>query len=714
MAWTDAGRRQLEGWGLSEQQAAQAGLFEVADASVIGAGVAHRPGIVIPYYMPDGGLLRIDGRPFARVRWLDTPSQSAFGGRLKAPRYGQPKGTGVQVYFPPLFDWAADLADSSKPLIITEGEAKAITACLAGFRCLALGGVYNFATRQGLVPALAAIEWKGRPVVIIYDSDAATNPAVLAAEARLVEELGTQRGASVRIVRLPEEGSDKVGLDDFIHRHGPDELGRLIAAAPDIGALDAKVIALNRTCAWIEQEGKVLDLVSGDWIDRGAFMQGSQYSTLKHVVAGGPKSKPKVLSVAQQWLRHPHAQRYSRVIFRPGEGISVPVPGGRALNLWTGWDAEPGDVTPWLRLIAYLTSRETNPEIRTLPIKLLAYKAQHPQEKIPLALVFTGTVGSGKTMWMDSVVAAFAPWSAPVTPDQLVSIYNPWLEKSVVAAISEMDVETLQKHAERIKALITDEHQLVNDKYRSLREINSPTFYMLNSNWSGVGAGFSIDDRRMVVIECPGIGPDSMYEDFKAWLKQGGAKHLMHYLLHMDLGDWEPPRRAPMTASKHQSYREGMSPIQLLAADMRESDEHVLLGWLDMAMAYGAQLEMSSNAHQAAQGRAIVQGVGLTQVRPWYTAEELALIFAPVLAQVYAMAPKLAVSTPGQVSRQLRDSGIPYLVNLDDPYGFRWGGRLRQYLVVSGFGDWDKPIHQADFERKMREWPTYASMRGKQ
>lgn len=714
--WGDTGLAQLDAWGISPQEAAAVGMFEVGDAGSI-MDVPHRAGIVIPYYQPSGDLLQIKGRPFGRIRWLDGAKPSQYHGRVKTPRYGQPKATGIQVYFPPLLDWEAVLADPSRPIIITEGEAKAITACLNGYVCFALGGVYNFAEAGQLVPVLAQAQWLKRPVALIYDSDAATNPDVLAAEARLVDELGTQRRAAVRIVRLPDDGGDKVGLDDFLHKNGAAALDRLIEQANDLGALDAKVIGLNRHCAWIQQEDAVYELKSGLIIRRESFVNGSQYSTLTHMVAGGPKAAPKVISVAANWLKHPHAQRYAQLLFRPGEEGVVAGDHGTALNLWTGWNTEEGDAGPWLRLGEYLFGREANPVVREMPLKLVAYKAQNPQVKVPLALVLTGPQGSGKTMWADLVVEAFAPYSSPVSPNALAGDFHPWLEKSVVASINEMDVAGLHQNAEMLKALITDESRQLNDKFRVIRKVKSPTFYMITSNYSGVGGGFGPDDRRTVSIECPGHGPDELYNDVLAWRAAGGAKQLMHYLLNYDLAGWKPPQHAPLTASKRMAYREGMSPIQLLAADMKDSDFNTILLWLDTAAQYAAALELAGDGVKASQGRAILQGINSIQVRPWYTAEELGMIFAPVMEQVYAIKQRgqYGAATPGMVSRQLRDAGIPFLVNRDDPDGFQWQGRMRQYLIISDFEEWqDKPVGQIDFERAMRNWPTYAQIKQQQ
>ena len=134
------------------------------------------------------------------------------------------------------------------PLVITEGEKKAIAADQFGFPCVGLVGVYGWTQKRvrdadgrgsgprKLIPDLEAIPWQDRRVTFIFDSDAATNDNVKWAEHHLAETL-KKLGADVRVVCLPSgpDGDDgkpvKVGLDDFLVVHGPEKLRELIDAA---------------------------------------------------------------------------------------------------------------------------------------------------------------------------------------------------------------------------------------------------------------------------------------------------------------------------------------------------------------------------------------------------------------------------------------------------------------------------------------------------
>ena len=204
--------------GLSDDTIARAGCYSATAAGVRDLlGIGGGPGLVFPYPELNGS------GAYARVKLDAIPPDGK--------RYRSPKGRPNRLYIPSLINRAV-LADAHTPLWITEGEKKALKACQEGLPCIAVPGIWSWKTRDAqyqsvAIQDLAHIAWSGRTVVVVYDSDVATNPKVQLAESALVKEL-RGRGATVQRVRLPSgSGTEKVGLDDYLLTHSVEALCEL-------------------------------------------------------------------------------------------------------------------------------------------------------------------------------------------------------------------------------------------------------------------------------------------------------------------------------------------------------------------------------------------------------------------------------------------------------------------------------------------------------
>jgi hypothetical protein len=711
----DLAEQDLARSGITLAQAEAAGMFaaDTAQEEPYDTDFHNLPALVIPYADPLTGEQMTFERsgaelPFLRVRYLKTPPQKRGLIKKKPQRYGQPKNSGVRAYFPRTdnVDWREAHENREVPILITEGEKKSLAACLAGVPTIGLGGVYNFLVDGRLLPELDRLGFDGRTVYICFDSDAASNPDVQAAEGRLATELSLKRGADVFLARLPNlPKHDKTGLDDFLAAKGVDALFEVFKNAPQMRKIDAAVLGLNRSVAWIERDGMVLDTEAQEWIKKHDFCSGSKYSALSVVVPTLKGDSLKHLSVAQEFLTHPLARRYNDVVFKPdADAETLVTPSGVSLNLWRGWEPESGDVQPFLDLSEFLFS-DIPPEQQDIPLKLIAYKAQNPGVKVPLALVLLGTQGCGKSFWAQIVREAFAPYGAAVTPRALVSDFNGWVERSLVVVLDEARGVDISKGSETLKSLITETRTFLNEKYRAARQVDSYAMYILTSNDRRVGA-YSQDDRRMFVISCPPKREKAFYDALRAWRDAGGPKRLLGWLLDYDLKGWVPPQAAPMTAEKYMAYMESLTPVQRLAEEMATADENVVKAWIDGSMAWANAALLDER--QAARAKEIRDALMHYQIRPFYTPEEIATLFPAITAALHGAKDR---GTPaGEISRQLRECGVTYLRCKDDPRGFRWRGLVRQYLVIADQQEWaGAALTQAQFETAMQNFPKYGA-----
>lgn len=220
-----------------------------------GCGV---PGLLIPERRIDGSVWGYQYRP-------DRPRMRAG----KPVKYETPRGQKNRIDVPP--GAGMYLTDPSRDLWITEGCRKADAAYLAGLICIALNGVSGWRGTNPQGGKTALPDWNdialnGRRVVIAFDSDATRKPEVQAQLQQLGNYL-TSKGADVAYCWLPADGSDKVGLDDYLAAgHDKDDLLKLVHPDPPPLAYPTLVAAepATQTTNGVSVIGVVTDRLTDD------------------------------------------------------------------------------------------------------------------------------------------------------------------------------------------------------------------------------------------------------------------------------------------------------------------------------------------------------------------------------------------------------------------------------------------------------------------
>jgi hypothetical protein len=165
-------------------------------------------GLLVPIHGPDGKPAGFQYKP-------DKPRSD---NRDRPVKYESIPESTNRIDCPP--SCQKSLADPSIPLWVTEGCKKADSLASRGECVIDIPGVWNFKSKNELggvtVSAdLDSIAWNGRIVHLCFDSDFRTNSSVQQALQRLSEHL-KRRGAQISVVSLPQEGTAKVGVDDYL------------------------------------------------------------------------------------------------------------------------------------------------------------------------------------------------------------------------------------------------------------------------------------------------------------------------------------------------------------------------------------------------------------------------------------------------------------------------------------------------------------------
>lgn len=393
---------------------------------------AKKRGYRLPAYCVNGFLIRYyDEQDRLRPdmwRWRNDPAclkgfRRLSDRPLKGMKYGQPADTGCEVYWPRChgIDWEKMLADTQIPIVITEGELKALCLCVRGVAAVALGGVWNWTRHKRLLPALERLAAHGRELWIAFDSDTDDKPEVATARFKLAKAL-TDADAVVRILTVPKlpANAAKAGIDDWCRLRpklrGKD-LSEALLTLEDHHAflLASELYRLNAEYVINEESGRIHRLTNLDlsWDDL-KFVR--LIENTKIAVPNGKKETP--ISASREWIQWPLRNRVVGRCFQP---MAQNVVGfryvynerGRLLNNWQGWASVPlaskrGEALVakyWTALLDHhFCQKDEENEEQTVERQVCrrwfeqwwAYAVQNPGVKMLSCTVLEGEQGGGK------------------------------------------------------------------------------------------------------------------------------------------------------------------------------------------------------------------------------------------------------------------------------------------------------------------------------
>lgn len=594
-SWSQRAIAKLESSGLNVKDAEALGMVNLTreETAKLSPKLKALESIKLPYFGLDGKPLSDwpKGAPFFRVRYLE--EEVGFESLTKKqPRYAQPPGTAPVAYLPRIqgVDWSALARDTTKPLIITEGEFKAAKATRDGFVTIGLGGVYNWrALKLGVpwLPSLEPFNWMRRAVYLCFDSDIKTNPMVLAALKELADEL-QNRGALVFFAALPDvEGPDgkalkKVGVDDFLVHAGPsakEQFAGVLHIAEPLG-LGKNLWELNQRFLYVKDPGLVVNIETRAKISPSSFKEHAESARVAY--DGAPKGEEiqyTATTATGAWLRWPFRAEASRMTYAPGQPMRMD---DGALNLWAGWGAEPvksktaTTCAPFFELLDLLFGSDT--AARDWFVKWLAFPIQNPGAKLYTAcLLWSVKHGVGKSFIGYIMGRIYGQNFVEVKQSEVHGSFNEWAQNKQFVLADDITGSDKRSDADMLKKMITQRTIRINAKFLPTYEVPDCVNYLFTANHPDA---FYLEDsdRRFFIHEITASPADSdFYKELQIWMETTGPSYLHYWLKHeVDCEGFNPAAPALHTNSKERMVVNSKSDLARWVWQLKKSPETCL------------------------------------------------------------------------------------------------------------------------------------------
>ncbi len=521
-------------------------------------GIEDAVSYEIPYFDPTGN-------PLNYVRWKLFPLIES-----NQPKYMQVEKTIPRLYLPPLIDWEKICEDSSRRIIITEGEKKAACATNLGLPCIALGGVWSFTAKKWHLKEIPDWNWfdlKNREVEVCYDGDMYTNDNVAKALDALTAML-TKRGARVFIRYLPmTEGLSK--LDDYLVKKGTKAYEELeCPEAPNsvqMSNLNDDLVYIKDTQTYFSTYDRIL------YGDIGRLKR--NYGSVMIMSESG-----KPIAAIDEWVRWPHMRKVDRMTYAPGEDQLI----NGELNDWPGWgtEAKRGNCKEFLDVIKTIDNWEWL-------LQWLAYPLQNPGVKLfTSVLIWSIEQGTGKTFIGDVMRDIYGANSNVITSVELHDEGLTWMRNKQFVLGEEVMQTRSKADTGLLKHIITGDTITVNEKYVPTFKLPNCCNFMFTSNKPDAVI-LDTNDRRFFVGKLDKERPQKFWNELDAWRKRnGGPAAFMYYLQNsVDVSKFNPRAAAPETQEKQQMQSAGLTSVQQWVSELMTDPESIVADKFDKQIA---------------------------------------------------------------------------------------------------------------------------------
>lgn len=264
-----------------------------------------------------------------------------------------------------------------------------------------------------------------------------------------------------------------------------------------------------------------------------------------HIFWKNEKGKEVVMQDGKWWFGHPRRRQYERVVFDP----SGDTPG--MFNTFRGFKIQPAEGTRHLGYLKHVRENicQGNEDHYNYLIRWMARVVQQPKTQSEVAIVLMSKErGTGKSFFCRHFLELFGSHGAVVdNMDHLIGRFNSHLADKLLVVAEEAYHAYDRRSESVLKELITGKNRAIERKgYDVFWGANYVHLMMTSNKDRVVPAGDH--ERRFFVLR---VGTNKMQDSayfakIDEDMRNGGHANLMHYLLSIDLTDFDV-RAVPKT-----------------------------------------------------------------------------------------------------------------------------------------------------------------------
>jgi len=360
------------------------------------------------------------------------------------------------------------------------------------------------------------------------------------------------------------------------------------------------------------------------------------------VFSGALESPLRVnkVPVARHWLNWPKRTTAYKLEYAPGR----PRFHSNTLNTWMESPVKPikGDCALFLDYLDRVFA--SDPTYRDWFLAWAAYPLQFPGAKLHTAVVFwSETTATGKSTFGKIMSHIYGASNyAQLDESTLHNPFNFWANGRQFIMGEEIRGASSEKHADRLKAMITQQVVYVNIKNKAQFELRDCLNYYFTSNHPNA---FYIDsnDRRFFVhnLGTQKYPADKYRDEFHPWLENGGYEAIRYYLENeIDLskpvigGDpttlnphrFNPGSAAPQSGARSQMIQANRDEAEEWIDELVDCPSNVLIGnqWTLATSADLFELFQAANKHTRMGHKAFTARLR-ARIKPWYSDNKLTL-----------------------------------------------------------------------------------------